>query len=121
MALITLLAFSSLRQMFHGTLLVERGLSQFEDIARSIVAIGLAVAFPLWGIAREAKDWRIASLVLMIGAVGKVFLFDASGLEGVTRIAPFIALGFSLIEIGWLNSRFLPEAELQLAKAASSR
>jgi uncharacterized membrane protein len=43
----------------------------------------------------------------MLAAVGKVFLFDASGLEGVTRIASFVALGFSLIGIGWLYARHL--------------
>jgi len=43
----------------------------------------------------------------MLAAVGKVFLFDASGLEGVTRIASFVALGLSLIGIGWLYSRHL--------------
>jgi uncharacterized membrane protein len=121
MLLIALLAFSELRQLFHGTLLVDHGLSQAEDIARSIVAIALAVGFLLWGIRREERDWRVASLVLMLAAVGKVFLFDASGLEGLIRIASFIALGFSLIGIGWLYSRFLPAREAQLANAGSSR
>jgi uncharacterized membrane protein len=41
----------------------------------------------------------------MLGAVAKVFLLDASGLEGLMRIASFIALGLSLIGIGWLYSR----------------
>jgi uncharacterized membrane protein len=48
---------------------------------------------------------RIASLVLMLGAVAKVFLLDASGLEGLMRIASFVALGLSLIGVGWLYSR----------------
>jgi uncharacterized membrane protein len=78
-----------------------------EDILRSILAIALAVGFLLWGIARQQRDWRIASLALMLAAVGKVFLFDASGLEGVTRIASFVALGLSLIGIGWLYARYV--------------
>ena len=119
--LIGLLAFSSLRQLFHGTLLIEPGLSQFEDICRSMVAIALAVAFLLWGIARQDRDWRIASLVLMLGAVGKVFLSDASGLEGLTRVASFVVLGLSLIGIGWLYARYLPGDAAQVAKLGSSR
>jgi uncharacterized membrane protein len=107
MVLIGLFAFSELRQLFHGTLLVSPGLPMAEDILRSILAIGIAIGFLLWGIAHKQRDWRIASLALMLGAVGKVFLFDASGLEGVTRIASFVALGFSLIGIGWLYSRYL--------------
>ena len=107
MVLVVLFAFSELRQLFHGTLLVAPGLPVAEDILRSILAIALAIGFLLWGIARQQREWRIASLALMLAAVGKVFLFDASGLEGVTRIASFIALGLSLIGIGWLYTRHL--------------
>jgi uncharacterized membrane protein len=118
MVLVALLVFSELRQIFHGTLLVSPGLAMAEDILRSILAIALAVGFLLWGIARRQRDWRIASLVLMLGAVGKVFLFDASGLQGVTRIASFVALGLSLIGIGWLYSRYLGSDRVAGAAAA---
>ena len=107
MILILLFAASMLRQLFHGNMLVEPGLSQAEDIARSILAIALAIGFLLWGIRSEQRDWRIGSLVLMLAAVAKVFLWDTQGLEGLTRIASFVALGFSLIGIGWLYSRQL--------------
>ena len=43
----------------------------------------------------------------MLLAVGKVFLVDAAGLEGLLRVASFMALGFSLIGIGWVYSRQL--------------
>ena len=43
----------------------------------------------------------------MLVAVLKVFLLDASGLEGLLRIGSFVALGFSLIGIGWLYTRQL--------------
>ena len=33
----------------------------------------------------------------------------AAGLDGLARIASFAALGFSLIGIGWLYSRYLPQ------------
>ena len=107
MSLILLFAASMLRQLFHGSLLVEPGLSQAEDIARSILAIALAIGFLLWGIRTQQRDWRIGSLVLMLAAVAKVFLWDTQGLEGLIRIASFVALGFSLIGIGWLYSRQL--------------
>ncbi|MDP9422169.1 MAG: DUF2339 domain-containing protein [Pseudomonadota bacterium] len=107
MVLTLLFAASMLRQLFHGSLLVEPGLSQAEDIARSILAIALAIGFLLWGIRTRQRDWRIGSLVLMLAAVAKVFLWDTQGLEGLIRIASFVALGFSLIGIGWLYSRQL--------------
>ena len=107
MLLLALLAFSALRQLVHGSILVVPGLSQGEDIARSILAVALAIGFLLWGMRAGLRDWRIGSLVLMLAAVAKVFLLDASGLEGLMRIASFVALGFSLIGIGWLYSRSL--------------
>lgn len=113
MLLVALFAWASLRHLFHGGLLVEPGVAPAENILRSLLILLLAIAFLLWGIRAQRRDWRIASLVLMLGAAGKVFLFDASGLEGLLRIGSFVALGFSLIGIGWLYSR-------QLAPSASA-
>jgi len=107
MILVVLFAYATLRQAFVGTLLTAPGLTSLEDILRSIVAIALAIGFLIWGIRTGGRDWRIASLVLMLAAVAKVFLRDASGLEGLLRIGSFVALGFSLIGIGWLYSRQL--------------
>jgi uncharacterized membrane protein len=115
MLLIALFAFSILRQLFQGSILAEPGVTAGEDISRSIIAIVLAIGFLLWGIRRGSRDWRIASLVVMIAAVAKVFLFDASGLDGLLRIGSFVALGVSLIGIGWLYSRQLGD-DAKLAK-----
>ncbi|QPQ54379.1 DUF2339 domain-containing protein [Allosphingosinicella flava] len=109
MLLITLLGFSLLRQVAVGSILSVPGLSAGEDIARSLLAVGLAIGFLIWGIRQSKKEWRLASLALMLGAAGKVFLFDAAGLDGLLRIASFVALGLNLIGIGWLYSRYLPE------------
>ena len=110
MVLIALFAWATLRQVFHGSLLVEAGVEPAENILRSLLLLILAIGFLMWGIRNSRRDWRIASLVLMLGAAGKVFLFDASGLEGLLRIGSFVALGFSLIGIGWLYSRQLAPA-----------
>ncbi|KTE16587.1 DUF2339 domain-containing protein [Sphingopyxis sp. H115] len=107
MLLVALFAWASLRHLFHGSLLVEPGVAPAENILRSLLILLLAIGFLLWGIRAQRRDWRIASLVLMLAAAGKVFLFDASGLEGLLRIGSFVALGFSLIGIGWLYSRQL--------------
>jgi uncharacterized membrane protein len=107
MLLVAGFAWATLRQLFHGSLLVEPGVAPAENILRSILILALAAGFLLWGMRSRHHEWRIASLVLMIGAVGKVFIFDASGLEGLLRIGSFVALGFSLIGIGWLYSRQL--------------
>ena len=108
MLVIALFALSELRQILHGSLPASGDLTQAEDIARSILAVALAIGFLQWGIRKPDRDWRIASLLLMLAAVVKVFLFDTSGLDGLLRIGSFAALGFSLIGIGWLYSRYLP-------------
>lgn len=107
MLLVAGFAWATLRQLFHGSLLIEPGVAPAENILRSLLLLALAIGFLLWGIRARRHDWRIASLVLMLGATGKVFLFDAAGLEGLLRIGSFVALGFSLIGIGWLYSRQL--------------
>lgn len=113
MALAALGAISLLRQVFAGTYLDTLPLSQTEDLLRSLVGIVLAVAFLLIGSARDERLWRVGSLVLMTGTVLKVFIVDTAGLEGLLRIASFVALGASLIGIGWFYSRQLKTVPLE--------
>jgi len=119
MLLVAGFAWATLRQLFHGSLLTDPGVTDAENILRSILLLALALGFLLWGIRTKRHDWRIASLVLMIGAAGKVFLFDTSGLEGLARIGSFVALGFSLIGIGWLYSRQLAPDTDDSARASA--
>ncbi|RYD43877.1 MAG: DUF2339 domain-containing protein [Sphingomonadales bacterium] len=118
MLLVAGFAWATLRQLFHGSLLAQPGVTDAENILRSILILALALGFLLWGSRAKRHDWRIASLVLMIGAAGKVFLFDASGLEGLARIGSFVALGLSLIGIGWLYSRQLAPDRYNTASAS---
>lgn len=107
MITLLLFAYASLRQLFAGSVPVASDIGETESIFWSVLAIALAVGYLLWGIRTGQRAWRIGSLLLMLVAVAKVFLLDASGLEGLLRILSFLALGFSLIGIGWLYSRFL--------------
>jgi uncharacterized membrane protein len=115
MLLATLGAITLLRQMFAGTYLDTMPMTQSEDLLRSLVGILLAIAFLLIGSARSDRLWRVGSLVLMTGTVFKVFIVDTAGLEGLLRIASFVALGASLIGIGWFYSRQLKAAPEEAA------
>ena len=107
MIVIGVFALSELRHAFAGSILTSVPVGQTEDLLRSLLGIVLAIGFLLWGARSNTRSWRIGSLVLMLGAVLKVFLLDANGLEGLVRVASFVALGFSLIGIGWFYARQL--------------
>ncbi|NMW32122.1 DUF2339 domain-containing protein [Altererythrobacter sp. RZ02] len=107
MLLIAFLALSELRHAFTGSLMSVDPMGQTEDLLRSLLGIILAIGFLLWGARSQTRSWRIGSLVLLLIAVLKVFVFDTAGLEGLARIASFMALGFSLIGIGWFYTRQL--------------
>lgn len=50
---------------------------------------------------------RVASLAVMILTVSKVFLYDASELEGLYRVFSFLGLGVSLLGLSWFYTRFV--------------
>ena len=109
MLLILLAGLSLLRLAFSGPILSAAPIGPTEDILRSLLGATIAIGFLQYGIVAPKRDWRIASLALTLATVAKVFLRDANGLDGLLRVASFAALGFSLIGIGWLYSRYLPD------------
>lgn len=110
--LVALGALSLMRQTFAGAFIAAQPIGQTESLLISLMGIVLALGYLWFGSRRALRSWRIGSLVLMLVAVCKVFLFDAAALEGLLRIASFMALGFSLIGIGWIYSRQLSRASL---------
>lgn len=115
MIVIALFSMSQLRQAFAGSWLGSVPVSPTEDLLRSLMGILLAIGFLLWGTRTGSRTWRIGSLAAMVVAVLKVFLVDAAGLEGLARIASFMALGFSLIGIGWFYNRQLRAPTREIA------
>lgn len=120
MTLIFMLALTLLRQIFAGSIMPPVPMSGTEDLLRSLLGIVVAIGFLAWGAKTGKRSWRIGSMVLMVLAVAKVFLIDAAGLEGLLRIASFMALGFSLIGIGWVYSRLLGSGKKPKAEQAVS-
>ncbi|CAA9510825.1 MAG: hypothetical protein AVDCRST_MAG39-1996 [uncultured Sphingomonadaceae bacterium] len=95
----------AVRQLFHGSILPNGGLPTAENLAYSAAGLLTALALLGWGTARRDPVTRVASLVLMLATVAKVFLADASALDGLARIASFLGLGVSLIGISWFYTR----------------
>lgn len=107
MALASLGVLTLLRQAFAGSLPAPVPMGQTEDLLRSLAGILLALGFLWLGSRRGERSWRVGSLTIILVAVAKVFLVDAAGLDGLLRVASFMALGFSLIGIGWVYARQL--------------
>nr|WP_256731530.1 DUF2339 domain-containing protein [Sphingomonas sp. dw_22] len=106
-AVLTLVAaLAAVRQAAHGSLLTGPiGTAENGGYSAALLAIAL---FWLWrGIVTTAHDLRIAGLALLTLVTFKVFLIDASALDGVLRILSFLALGVALIGIGWAYGRFV--------------
>jgi uncharacterized membrane protein len=54
-------------------------------------------------IARGSAGLRRLAMAVVVATVLKVFLIDAAGLTGLTRVAAFLGLGLALAGTAWLN------------------
>ncbi len=97
----------NVRQIFHGTYLNGSETSNAEIYTYSVVWLLFGIALLFFGTLRKDKMIRVASLVIMILTVGKVFLYDASELEGLFRVFSFFGLGLSLLGLSWFYTRFV--------------
>lgn len=66
----------------------------------SIAWLVLAIGFIALGMALKERTLRLAGLVLLTLTVLKLFVIDASALDGLLRILSFFGLGASLIVLG---------------------
>ena len=107
LALILILALAQVRQLFQDDPMIYGPVGTAELYAYSAAALATAIGFLVWGVARGDQMTRLVSLGLMLAAIAKVFLYDASELTGLWRIAAFAGLGVSLLGISWLYSRYV--------------
>lgn len=112
--LLFLLVTFEVRQAFRGTYLDGGAASAGERYAYSAAWILLATALLVGGLLRRSRSLRVASLPVMVLAVGKVFLYDTSNLSDLYRVFSFLGLGVSLLLLAWLYQRFVfrPRPEL---------
>jgi uncharacterized membrane protein len=90
------------RQAFQGPVLTGDEMPIAEFYGYSLAGLAVAIALLIAGIRLPDKALRLAGLLLLTATIFKVFLIDASALEGVLRILSFLGLGVALIGIGRL-------------------
>lgn len=106
---VALFAFATftVRQYFHGGHMVQGGISSAELYGYSVAWLLAGIALLTFGIIKQNKMARMASLAFMILTVLKVFLFDAAELEGLYRVFSFFGLGVSLIGLSYFYTKFV--------------
>ena len=95
------------RHFYHGADLSSGGASNAEIYTYSAVWLLTGFAALGVGVIRNNAMLRYASLAIVTLTVGKVFLYDASALEGLYRVFSFFGLGVSLIALSWFYTRFV--------------
>jgi hypothetical protein len=93
----------AIRHAWQGPDLTRPGVTDGELYSYTIALILLGAGL-LWQAIRlrSALVRRVAMAVIGLTAA-KVFLIDAGGLTGLTRVFSFLALGLSLAGLAWLN------------------
>lgn len=92
-----------IRRFWQGDDLSVPGVSQPELYSYTLALIALGAGLLYQAIARRSPDLRRAAMAVIGLTVAKVFLLDAAGLSGLTRVASFVGLGLALAGLAWLN------------------
>jgi uncharacterized membrane protein len=79
-------------------------------IAWSIEGVALlAAGFPL-----RDRVLRLSGLAILVGCIGKLFLWDLRNLDTLPRIVSFIVLGGLLVGVSWVYTRFREQVQRYL-------
>lgn len=97
----------NVRHIFHGEFLNTGITSNAEIYTYSAVWLLLGIGLLFGGVLKHDKMLRYASLGVILLTVGKVFLYDASELEGLYRVFSFFGLGVCLIGLSYFYTRFV--------------
>ncbi|MCY1126957.1 DUF2339 domain-containing protein [Frigidibacter sp. RF13] len=102
-ALAALYAGLEIRRLWRGPDLSVYGVTQPELYSYTIALMVLGAALLYQAIARRSGGLRRIAMAVIALTIAKVFLIDASGLSGLTRVFSFLALGLALAGLAWLN------------------
>lgn len=92
-----------IRRFWQGDDLSVPGITQPELYSYTVALMVLGAGLLYQAIAKGSVSMRRAAMAVIGLTVAKVFLIDAAGLTGLTRVFSFLALGLSLAGLAWLN------------------
>lgn len=102
-ALAALWLGQEIRRFWVGDTLWQGGMPQGELISYTVAMVLVAALLLYQSIARGSAGLRRLAMAVVVLTVLKVFLLDAAGLTGLTRVASFLGLGLALAGTAWLN------------------
>ena len=102
-ALLVLYAGLEIRRFWQGDWLGAPGVTQYELYSYTVALMLAGAALLYLAIARRSVALRRLGMAVIAVTVAKVFLIDAAGLTGLTRVFSFLGLGLALAGLAWLN------------------
>jgi len=109
LGLVFVLLSLQVRHFFHGEYLNIGTTTHAEVYAYSAAWLVFGLGLLFGGILQRNRMLRYAALSVISLTVGKVFLYDASELEGLYRVFSFFGLGLCLIGLSYFYARFVTE------------
>ena len=64
-----------------------------------VIGVGLFIT----ALRRQSLKIRYMANAVLVLVIGKVFVVDASGLDGLVRAGSFLVLGLCLAGLAWIN------------------
>ncbi|NEY90959.1 DUF2339 domain-containing protein [Tabrizicola oligotrophica] len=92
-----------IRRFWQGDWLGAPTVPQEELYSYTLALMLLGAGLLYQAIARRSDGLRRLAMAVIGVTVAKVFLIDAAGLTGLTRVVSFAGLGLSLAGLAWLN------------------
>jgi uncharacterized membrane protein len=113
-ALVLLITFVTLqvKRWFQTSSLDIEFFSQAESYTTSLAWIITGVLIFIAGLRMDRQTIRYGGLAFLVLALLKVFGLDLFELGGLWRIASLIGIGFTLIGVGWLYTRFIQKPKV---------
>ena len=102
-ALLAVYVVFEIRRFWQGDDLSVPGVVQGELYSYTVALMLLGAGLLYQAIARGSSDLRRVAMAVIGVTIAKVFLWDAAGLTGLTRVASFVGLGLALAGLAWLN------------------
>lgn len=101
----------AIRQMYQGHYLHHWDAAHAEIYTYSIVWLLYGIILLFIGVRQNEQTIRWGGLLMIVSTIVKVFLYDASHLQGLWRVLSFLILGSVLICLSWFYTRFIEKTE----------